>query len=239
MILQKLAQAIRRQDWFQVVIEVLIVIVGIFLGLQVSEWNDQREERLLEQDYLTRLKVDIEADLENYKTLERIFEIKISTAMKIRDFSVQELNDLPPEELLQNIKYSTFVSLPRVQTSTFDELRSTGILSLIQKEELRFSLSEYYTDFEHLFNITKDPIGDYRKLIYENLLGELRYNSRPTDALVDHKLLSSAIKKLKADPAHFSAANAAMNYGDNLLLYIERFENEAEEILQQLDANIE
>ena len=49
MILQKLASAIRRQDWFQVVIEVLIVIVGIFLGLQVQSWYDsqsaQQDER--------------------------------------------------------------------------------------------------------------------------------------------------------------------------------------------------
>jgi len=39
MMLQRMAQALKRQDWFQVTIEVLIVVIGIFLGLQVTKWN--------------------------------------------------------------------------------------------------------------------------------------------------------------------------------------------------------
>ena len=52
MILQKLVQDIRKQDWFQVTIEVLIVIVGIFLGLHVQSWYEasqaiDEEERII------------------------------------------------------------------------------------------------------------------------------------------------------------------------------------------------
>ena len=44
MILRRLAEGVRKQDWFTVVVEVLIVVVGIFLGLQVDDWNNARKE---------------------------------------------------------------------------------------------------------------------------------------------------------------------------------------------------
>lgn len=45
MILRRLAGAIREQNWFSVVLEVAVVVVGIFIGLEVNDWNQQRLER--------------------------------------------------------------------------------------------------------------------------------------------------------------------------------------------------
>ena len=55
MILRKLAEAIREQNWFTVVLEVAIVVVGIFVGLQVNTWNEARLDRAQEYAGLERL----------------------------------------------------------------------------------------------------------------------------------------------------------------------------------------
>ena len=44
MILRRLTNAIRNQDWFTVVIEPLIVVFGVFKGIQVANWNAERLE---------------------------------------------------------------------------------------------------------------------------------------------------------------------------------------------------
>jgi hypothetical protein len=54
-ILRKLAEAIREQNWFTVLLEILIVVIGIFLGLQVDGWNELRKDRVKEGVYLERL----------------------------------------------------------------------------------------------------------------------------------------------------------------------------------------
>ncbi len=59
MILRRMANGIRQQDWFTVVLEVLIVVVGIFIGLQVDDWNEARKEQALARDYLARLIFDV------------------------------------------------------------------------------------------------------------------------------------------------------------------------------------
>ena len=38
MILRRLADAIRDQSWFTVALEIMIVVIGIFIGLQVDGW---------------------------------------------------------------------------------------------------------------------------------------------------------------------------------------------------------
>ena len=59
MILRKLADAIKEQSWFTVVLEILIVVIGIFIGLQVDGWNQQRKDRIDGQFFLKRLHNDI------------------------------------------------------------------------------------------------------------------------------------------------------------------------------------
>lgn len=59
MILRRLAKAIQQQNWFTVFIEVLIVVLGVFIGLQVSQWNKERIDRAEEADFLVALHQDI------------------------------------------------------------------------------------------------------------------------------------------------------------------------------------
>ena len=54
-ILGRLGQKLRTQDWFAVTVEVVAVVFGVFLGLQVSNWNDERQERRDERQILLRL----------------------------------------------------------------------------------------------------------------------------------------------------------------------------------------
>ncbi|MFT4630918.1 MAG: hypothetical protein ACI8PV_002051, partial [Dinoroseobacter sp.] len=39
MIIRRLTESIKQQDWFVATIEIMIVVVGIFIGLQVDDWN--------------------------------------------------------------------------------------------------------------------------------------------------------------------------------------------------------
>jgi hypothetical protein len=59
MIIRRLAEAIREQNWFTVFIELLVVVVGIFLGLQFDNWNDNRLAALDENQFLIRARAEL------------------------------------------------------------------------------------------------------------------------------------------------------------------------------------
>ena len=64
MILRRITEHLKSQNWFAVAIEFVIVVVGVFMGLQVQDWNDQRKERLEEYDLLVRLYEETQTLLE-------------------------------------------------------------------------------------------------------------------------------------------------------------------------------
>ena len=67
MILKKLAKAIQRQDWSTMMIEIIIVVVGIFFGLQVDDWNNKRLALIAEGEYLERLASEVDGNLKSYQ----------------------------------------------------------------------------------------------------------------------------------------------------------------------------
>jgi hypothetical protein len=59
MILRRIAESIRARDWFTVVIEFAIVVAGVFIGIQVANWNEDRKFAAQEQSYLSQLRNEI------------------------------------------------------------------------------------------------------------------------------------------------------------------------------------
>ena len=47
--LKRLGQALRRQDWATIAIEFVLLVLGVFLGIQVANWNESRLERAVER----------------------------------------------------------------------------------------------------------------------------------------------------------------------------------------------
>ena len=60
MILQRLATAVRRQEWFTVLMEVLIVVVCILIALQVENWYEARKERNEAADWRRQILADLD-----------------------------------------------------------------------------------------------------------------------------------------------------------------------------------
>lgn len=67
MILRRLTTALRKQDWFTVVIETLIVMFGVFLGLQVNNWNEANEAKSRRE----QIKAAIITDLRDASEVQR------------------------------------------------------------------------------------------------------------------------------------------------------------------------
>jgi hypothetical protein len=68
MITRRITEKLRAHDWGTVVLELLVVVIGIFLGLQVNNWNEGRKEQaegyylldLLHRQLVDEIRVDEE-----------------------------------------------------------------------------------------------------------------------------------------------------------------------------------
>jgi hypothetical protein len=63
----RLAAQLQRQDWAAVAIDLLIVVIGVFLGIQASKWNDTRKDRQLAGEYLGPIAGDLRYDIDQLR----------------------------------------------------------------------------------------------------------------------------------------------------------------------------
>ncbi|MCA8900455.1 MAG: hypothetical protein KDA53_04335 [Hyphomonas sp.] len=163
MILQRLTNAFRKQDWFTVFIETLIVVLGVFLGLQVNNWNAARQERAQQALVETRLQDDFQL-LDEELTGGLEWQANIILSLDTLRTAIRRGEALDSED--EAIKYAlaygrAYPSFPR-KSATYDELLSSGKLSLIRDDALRAALADYNERIDNsLYNIeqTRAPIN--------------------------------------------------------------------------------
>ncbi len=143
MILRRLAEGIRQQDWFTVVVEVLIVVVGIFLGLQVDDWNNARKDRIDEQEFITRLHGDLllAEDLSSRVRNRRLGRLESMITAADVLFARSERDVLSDEECIA-VTGTHYFNINVPELPSLSELAATGRMSIIRDTELRSALVE-------------------------------------------------------------------------------------------------
>lgn len=143
MTLNRAIAHIRNQNWMASAIELVIVIFGVFIGIQVSNWNQQRVADKQSQLFTERLKTDLRDEAFSYQYL-------IEYNRDVRGAAERTVNalsgklTLSNEQLLINAYRATQYKQPMRFRATYDELISTGNIDLIKDEKLRLLAMRIY-----------------------------------------------------------------------------------------------
>ena len=143
-------QHIKEQNWFAVGLDVIVVITGIFLGMQVQEIYDERGERNIERNYMLRLHSEViqnlgfnETNFAELLLLENFQQNEKYLDEVLNFFSGTEKSiTLSPNHCLA-IMTSAIYNDQQTYLPTLSELLASGQLSVVQNDSIKFALSEY------------------------------------------------------------------------------------------------
>jgi hypothetical protein len=145
MILRRIADGLRRQDWTTVFIELLVVVVGLLLGLELNNWSNDLKDRSLTEAYYERLILDLEADVATGESAVRAADRHVQMGKLVYRAATQEnLEGVGDADLVLALVTAGFTERPLITRHTYDELISTGSLRLIKDAEIKRALSSYY-----------------------------------------------------------------------------------------------
>jgi len=141
MILRRVIKHVKDQNWFAVGIDFLIVVLGVFVGLQVQQWATEQETRQREGVYVERLHGETMRLIEQRKSnLEgRIANRDLLITAHRKLFSNDNLSEFTPEECRALSVIHVMTDLT-TDLPTLTELISAGQLNTIRSTELRASL---------------------------------------------------------------------------------------------------
>jgi hypothetical protein len=135
---------LRRQDWTAVAIELIVVVIGVFIGMQVSNWNEDRETNQKAVVFTQRLKADLREEAWSYEYEVGYFNEVLASAKRAAD-ALSGKAPLSDEALLVATYRATQYRFNIRRRATYDELTSTGEMGLIHDPTLRDLAMRLYT----------------------------------------------------------------------------------------------
>jgi len=144
MILRSITRHVRDQNWFAVGIDFLIVVVGVFIGIQVSNWNAARLQVQREAVLLEALRTDFrsidQSLLHSVAYHERSIEGLRAIATALR---AGTLSDDERQKFENGLRYGYLDAASSTASGVLLELLASGDLTLLQDPHLRAALSDF------------------------------------------------------------------------------------------------
>lgn len=173
MLLRRVTKHVKDQNWFAVCIDFVIVVIGVFIGIQVANWNDAQGDRQRETLILQNIANDLRSDIASYeRSIESAYAKIVVIHYSLESASVQNDRNLDIYTVIDDVEYEEFVEAyfgdrtkefddavetlggelwgysilvgnAQPSTTAFDALVSGGELGLLQDDDLVRDLQNY------------------------------------------------------------------------------------------------
>jgi hypothetical protein len=167
MILRRVIQHVKKQEWTAIWIDLVIVVVGVFIGIQVSNWNAARADEVRAKAYLARIEGNLNTDLQAIQRREVFWR-------QVIDYGNSAIRYAETGELVDGSAWKTVLAFYQASQlwqwasndTTYQELSNGGELGLIKDGSLRDALTQYYAegtgdDLDYILSMQPE----YRKIV--------------------------------------------------------------------------
>jgi len=125
--------------------EIVLVVIGILIALSINNWNENAKNKRIEISYLIRISKDLENDLLEFEKTKEITQQRNDRVIFLQHaIEDVDLVHKSSDYFVNSIVIAGYTYRPSISNHSFDELKSSGRLALIQNEELRVSIAKYY-----------------------------------------------------------------------------------------------
>ena len=148
MILSRITKHLKQQHWTAVLLDFVIVVLGVFIGIQVSNWNAARLRAAQQHVYLERLRTDFEGIRDRIKEHFAIYNNAVEggdyilTIVRADEADFRKMK-IDGAKISRGFSGLNSPRIPPPAPATYDEMVSEGALSDIRNLELRDKLAGY------------------------------------------------------------------------------------------------
>jgi hypothetical protein len=173
--------------------EILLVMIGILLALQVNNWNESRKKNALVKELLGELVFNLEDDIEDMRINRSFHNRSISSANTLLE--VFEM-DLPEHDSLY-AHFGNVLVMPQFlpTESAYYNLKDVGV-RIVKDQALRDKLVEYYENHLVFAQKLADTEWDTALDDYNNLYREKFSSSEFTGS---PKMIPESFEDIKRD----------------------------------------
>ncbi|MDA0349249.1 MAG: DUF6090 family protein [Verrucomicrobia bacterium] len=169
MILRRVIEHYKKQEWTAIWIDFVIVVVGVFIGLQVNNWNETRTDRFREAIYLAGVSTDVRSDIVDIEEIIRVSTSRMSAMTFLLECASGsalpdgfdsargriEIENAPPyqEDDPNSIGIALFILTTfEGNRLVYDTMINTGGIGIIRNAELLREIQTYYAHVDKVLH---------------------------------------------------------------------------------------
>ena len=229
--------------------EVLILIFGILIALQVNNWNEERKRQDLETVILRAIKADLDQDLINCRGDTKNHRLPVNSLnIILNHFNT----DLPlPDSLYGHLLETCSYTTTTYNNASFETLKSLGV-GLISNVKLRNEIIFMYDSHQPFLtenrSFFRDQITYAKRYLFSTRFEEgYNYASWVLDenlgvvdlASVDlGTLIPLNYESLKRDTEYIYFLKTTRNYHENYLDLLKNFETRLIQLISNIETEI-
>lgn len=141
MILRRLTENLRNQNWTAIAIEFVIVVLGVFIANQVTDWNAHEADKRRGVVYQQQLTTELQSDLQLRQRLMGYYNAVQTSAVRADALLQQPTPN--PRDLVINAYRASEYAYGESSRATWDEIISSGDIALIPGS-VKAPVDDYY-----------------------------------------------------------------------------------------------
>lgn len=235
MLLRRVIEHVKAQNWTAVALDFVIVVVGVFIGIQVANWNEARGARELGDDYIQRFRHDLLADSQMLQTEIEARKKQLEDALTVLEFF--EGRELEIDLFFEAYYSVLYARTTRPNRNTMDEVLNSGSLRLIRDEGIRTSLLDLYAKYEAIGIHEKHIARDFDEYLYDPTFSSVpaQIEGPWEDNVINRAVAEKLLDNVTIENG-FRLIALNLSYGDNegLLVDLASVRSHVESLLQEL-----
>jgi hypothetical protein len=145
MVLRRILQQLREQNWSAIAVEFVLLVLGVFLGLQAQEWASERADRVEERALLAGLRAEfVEASAELTRQVEKHRRIEADVTYVIDALDAAARDGASHARVLdRRVAWALVGTTTQLSQGELRGMLSSGRLPLIRNPALRKALANW------------------------------------------------------------------------------------------------
>ena len=128
--------------------EIILVVIGILIALSINTWNQNRLNKILEQELLSNLLNDVEADIQNLKYQDSVLALALFSKRRLENYIEGE--EISEDSIFYYLSRTGPTSRFNPTKITYDEMKSSDALKAIGNKQIRREIAILYRQYERV-----------------------------------------------------------------------------------------
>lgn len=243
MIFRGVGSKLRERDWIAVTIELMLVIAGVFLGIQVSNWNEARKQQTSEAAYHESIADDAMDDVAALDETIRVAEARMALLNRILPAATGRplpdgfdsargrvrIEPVPPFAPGANAPgFALFILTPTVDhRSAYETMIATGAIADVADEKALQRIQAYYAEVDRVKHYEADVERNRDKFVD----AQLALGLSPVEPMNEAELTAA----FAANPELLAAAQNYWLYTNRHLKLVRELQAHARALALSLD----